>query len=110
MGELALAWDCRPSGDSETSVAFLEVVAVERLRDLVCLATGVDKIADKAGSCRLLWEIGKVAGRAGLGMGALVETRSEVVVAKLGVDPLVETGVVVEAVVETGVTMEVTLL
>ena len=41
MGEHALAWDCRPRGDSETSVAFLEVAAVERLRDLVCLATGV---------------------------------------------------------------------
>ena len=31
-------------------------------------------------------EVGAVAGRAGLGMGALVETRSEVVVAELGVD------------------------
>ena len=58
----------------------------------------------------VVMELGEVAGRAGLGMGALVETRSEVVVAELGVDPLVETGVVVEAVVETGVTMEVTLL
>ena len=54
----------------------------------------------------VVMELGEVAGRAGLGMGALVETRSEVVVAKLGVDPLVETGEVVEAVVETGVTME----
>ena len=34
-------------------------------------------------------EVGAVAGRAGLGMGALVETRSEVVVAELGVDTLV---------------------
>ena len=52
----------------------------------------------------VVMELGEVAGRAGLGMGALVETRSEVVVAELGVDPLVETGIVVEAVVETGVT------
>ena len=55
-------------------------------------------------------EVGAVAGRAGLGLGALVETRSEVVVAELGVDTLVETGTVVEAVVEAGVTVEVTLL
>ena len=57
MGEQALAWDCRPRGDSETSVAFLEVAAVERLRDLVCLATGVDIVEDETGSCKLLWEI-----------------------------------------------------
>ena len=57
MGEQALACDCRPRGDSETSVAFLEVAAVERLRDLVCLATGVDIVEDEAGSCKLLWEI-----------------------------------------------------
>ena len=55
-------------------------------------------------------EVRAVAGRAGLGLGALVETRSEVVVAELGVDTLVETGTVVEAVVEAGVTVEVTLL
>ena len=55
-------------------------------------------------------ELGEVAGRAGLGMGAVVETRSDVVVAELGVDTLVETGVVVEAIVEAGVTVEVTLL
>ena len=55
-------------------------------------------------------ELGEVAGRARLGMGALVETRSEVVVAELGVDTLVETGTVVEAIVEAGVTVEVTLL
>ena len=58
----------------------------------------------------VVMELGEVAGRAGLGMGALVETRSEVVVAELGVDTLVETGVVVEAIVETGMTVEVTLL
>ena len=58
----------------------------------------------------VVMELGEVAGRAGLGMGALVETRSEVVVAELGVDTLVETGTVVEAVVEAGVTVEVTLL
>ena len=34
-----------------------EVAAVERLRDLVCLATGVDIVEDEAGSCKLLWEI-----------------------------------------------------
>ena len=44
-------------------------------------------------------EVGAIAGRAGLGMGALVETRSEVVVAELGVDPLAETGVVVVAII-----------
>ena len=55
-------------------------------------------------------EFGAIAGRAGLGMGALVETKSEVVVAELGVDTLVETGTVVEAIVEAGVTVEVTLL
>ena len=55
-------------------------------------------------------EVRAVTGRAGLGLGALVETRSEVVVAELGVDTLVETGTVVEAVVEAGVTVEVTLL
>ena len=55
MGEQALACDCRPRGDSETSVAFLEVAAVERLRDLVCLATGVDIV--EAGASKLLWEI-----------------------------------------------------
>ena len=55
-------------------------------------------------------ELGEVAGRAGLGMGALVETRLAVVVTELGVDTLVETGTVVEAVVEAGVTVEVTLL
>ena len=57
VGEQALACDCRPRGDSETSVAFLEVAAVERLRDLVCLATGVDIVEDETGSCKLLWEI-----------------------------------------------------
>ena len=55
MGEQALAFDCRPNGDSETSVAFLEIVTVERLRDLVCLATGVDIVED--GASKLLWEI-----------------------------------------------------
>ena len=55
-------------------------------------------------------EIEAVAGRAGLGMGALVEARSEVVLAELEVDTLVETGTGVEAIVEAGVTMEVTLL
>ena len=55
-------------------------------------------------------EVRAVTGRAGLGLGALVETRSEVVVAELGVDTLVETGTVVEAVVEAGMTVEVTLL
>ena len=37
-------------------------------------------------------EVRAVTGRAGLGLGALVETRSEVVVAELGVDTLEETG------------------
>ena len=55
MGEQALACDCRPNGDSETSVAFLEIETVERLRDLVCLATGVDIVED--GASKLLWEI-----------------------------------------------------
>ena len=55
-------------------------------------------------------DVGAIAGRAGLGMGAIVETRSEVVVAGLGVDTLVETGTVVEAIVEAGVTVEVALL
>ena len=54
MGEQALACDCRPRDDSETSVAFLEVAAIERLRDLVCLATGVDIVEDETGSCKLL--------------------------------------------------------
>ena len=55
-------------------------------------------------------EVRAVTGRAGLGLGALVETRSEVVVAELGVDTLVETETVVEAIVEAGVSVEVTLL
>ena len=57
MGEQALAWYCRPNVDSETGVAFLEIVTVERLRDLICLATGVDIVEDETGSCKLLWEI-----------------------------------------------------
>ena len=55
MGEQALACDCRPNGDSETDVAFLEIETVERLRDLVRLATGVDIVED--GASKLLWEI-----------------------------------------------------
>ena len=58
----------------------------------------------------VVMELGEVAGRAGLGMGALVETRSEVVVTEQGVDRLVEPGVVVESIVETRMTVEVTLL
>ena len=55
MGEQALACDCRPNGDSETDVAFLEIETVERLPDLVRLATGVDIVED--GASKLLWEI-----------------------------------------------------
>ena len=53
----ALALDCRPRGDSKTSVAFLEVAAVERLLDLECLATGVDIVGDEIWGCELLWQI-----------------------------------------------------
>ena len=55
MGEQALACDCRPNGDSETGVAFLEIETVEHLRDLVRLATGVDIVED--GASKLLLEI-----------------------------------------------------
>ena len=40
---------------SETSVVFLEIETVERLRDLVCLATGIDIVEN--GASKLLWEI-----------------------------------------------------